>query len=140
MNTDNHKKIADALDQAAIETLESPLKEVYAILEEVEKACLQIENSQEVKRRLLELKVRIFCKKKAPFEKILPVYSELEEVGFSNFDLEFSMKYIFMRYCKDINNSLWEKIRYELKEGLKNSSSEFSSEAIERYEEILNIE
>ena len=95
-------KISRLLDKTTVKVYKMSFDDIEAAFNEVEKDCaLQAKSDHEileVKRRIIEQKLRIYCERDFDFATVKKCYEAIINLGNTNLEMEFSNGYIFTNY------------------------------------------
>ena len=129
------REVASLLDRTAASLFDAPLERVpiafQEILEECAPLALDEDEILELKRRVVEWQLRLYCDKDASPELVKATWNDLNELGFSNLESEGGSTIYFAQYC--IRNDDAEFARSILY-GLKNRlARELQKEDVDVY-------
>ena len=127
-NSNQSKNVARVLDDAAACSLKMRVEEIIPVFDEAEAACSKLISSEdqrlEIKRRVAEWKMRLFCDRDAPFNVVKILHANAVELGYTNLEIEGAIEIYFAQYCERQNKmyearrtllQLHDKLERELK-------------------------
>jgi len=104
-NKETHSRdVARILGNTAVRAYKMPIEDIIPAFDEAEAECLALpapaeELKLEVRRRVAEWKVHLFCEHNAPFEMVEKLYKDVAALGFTNLEIEATIEIVFARYC-----------------------------------------
>ncbi len=104
-NSENEsRRIARILDTTAARAFEKPIAEIGPTLNEAEETCLALASSEEskleVRRRVAEWKMMLFCDHNAQFSMVKELHDNVIALGYTNLEREGSLEIYFALYCE----------------------------------------
>lgn len=95
--------VARILDKTAALAFQMEMEEIVPAFDEAEATCLSEASSKEeeleIKRRVAEWKMKLFCDRDAPFEKVDQLYNDVIKLGYSSLEVEGNIEIYFAQYC-----------------------------------------
>jgi len=141
------KDVARVLERTFVRAIKMPLEEVVPALDEAEAFCLSRTTPEdlrlEVKRRVVELKVRLFCDRNASFELVEKLHKDILNLGYTNLEIEGTIEICFaMFYMRqnhlDIARQTLTRLLFKLKNSLNENNQEIYPELSEKTEKLLS--
>jgi hypothetical protein len=126
-------EVASILDRTAALAFKMQTDEFIKAFEEAEATCLSLVSAKEqvleIKRRVVEWKLRLLCDRNASFGIVDKMHNSILELGYSNLENEGNIELYFAQYCirqnqTDIARRTLRRLCLNLDNALKTSDLE----------------
>lgn len=100
---DQSTHIARILERTAVSAFKLPLGEIIPAFDEAEAECLLLAPSEElrleVRRRVAQWKMSLFCERNGSFKIVEKLYNDAVALGYTNFEIDGTIQIQFAQYC-----------------------------------------
>lgn len=141
-NDESHSKdVARILNRTAARAFNMQVDEIILAFDQAEATCLNLVSSKElileIRRRVAEWKMKLFCDRDASFEFVDKLRNDILDLDYSNLEIEGGTEIYFAQYCIRQNQAdVAQLVLHELCSKLNNALKTNDLEIYRHYRKV----